>query len=141
MSQVVVEGTANFSHLTKFEEYKNKSTERYALTITLDDDTAENLKSKGVNVREYEGKKQRKFTSQYEVRVVDSTGQPFEGEVPYNSTVKVAFKYGNAGEHGVPTYLNAVQVVEAANGGLPPEFNIEPAPKQDDFAEDEDIPF
>jgi hypothetical protein len=141
MSQVVVEGTTNFSHLTKFEEYKNKSTERYALTITLDDDTAERLESNGVKVREYDGKKQRKFTSQYEVRVVDGTGQPFEGEVPYNSTVKVAFKYGNAGEHGVPTYLNAVQVVEAANGGLPPEFNIQPAPKQDDFAEEEDIPF
>lgn len=141
MSQVVVEGTTNFSHLTKFEEYKNKSTERYALTITLDDDTAKKLESNGVKVREYDGKKQRKFTSQYEVRVVDGAGQPFEGEVPYNSKVKVAFKYGNAGEHGVPTYLNAVQVVEAANGGLPPEFNVEPAPKKDDFAESEDIPF
>jgi hypothetical protein len=141
MSQVVVEGTTNFSHLTKFEEYKGKSTDRYALTITLDDDTADKLESNGVKVREYDGKKQRKFTSQYEVRVVDGTGQPFDGEVPYNSKVKVAFKYGNAGEHGVPTYLNAVQVVEAANGGLPPEFNIEPTPKQDDFAESEDIPF
>lgn len=141
MSQVVVEGTTNFSHLTKFEEYKGKSTERYALTITLDDDTAEKLESKGVNVREYDGKKQRKFTSQYEVRVVDGTGQPFEGEIPYNSSVKVAFKYGNEGEHGVPTYLNAVQVVEAANDGLPAEFNVAPAPKQDDFAESEDIPF
>ena len=141
MSQVVVEGTTNFSHLTKFEEYKGKSTERYALTITLDDDTAEKLESKGVNVREYDGKKQRKFTSQYEVRVVDGTGQPFEGEIPYNSSVKVAFKYGNAGEHGVPTYLNAVQVVEAANDGLPAEFNVAPAPKQAAFAESEDIPF
>lgn len=141
MNQVVVEGTTNFSHLTEFEEYKGKSTERYALTITLDDDTAEKLESKGVRVREYDGKKQRKFTSQYEVRVVDGTGQPFEGEVPYNSKVKVAFKYGNAGEHGVPTYLNAVQVVEAANAGLPAEFNVAPPPKQDDFAESEDIPF
>ena len=140
MSQVVVEGTTNFSHLTKFEEYKGKSTDRYALTITLDDATAEKLESEGVNVREYDGKKQRKFTSQFEVRVVDGSGQPFEGEVPYNSKVKVAFKYGNAGEHGVPTYLNAVQVVEAANGGLPPEFNIVPAPQQDALAED-DIPF
>lgn len=140
MSQVVVEGTTNFSHLTKFEEYKGKSTDRYALTITLDDDTAKKLESEGVTVREYDGKKQRKFTSQFEVRVVDGTGQPFEGEVPYNSKVKVAFKYGNAGEHGVPTYLNAVQVVEAANGGLPPEFNIEPAAQQSEFAE-EDIPF
>jgi len=141
MSQVVVEGTSNFSHLTKFEEYKGKSTDRYALTITLDDDTADKLESNGVKVREYEGKKQRKFTSQYEVRVVDGTGQPFDGEVPYNSKVKVAFKYGNAGEHGVPTYLNAVQVVEAANGGLPPEFNIDYTPQQDELAAEDDIPF
>jgi len=141
MSQVVVEGTSNFSHLTKFEEYKGKSTDRYALTITLDDDTADKLESNGVKVREYEGKKQRKFTSQYEVRVVDGTGQPFDGEVPYNSKVKVAFKYGNAGEHGVPTYLNAVQVVEAANGGLPPEFNIDHTPQQDELAAEDDIPF
>ena len=141
MSQVVVEGTSNFSHLTKFEEYKGKSTDRYALTITLDDDTAAKLESNGVKVREYEGKKQRKFTSQYEVRVVDGTGQPFDGEVPYNSKVKVAFKYGNAGEHGVPTYLNAVQVVEAANGGLPPEFNIDYTPQQDELAAEDDIPF
>lgn len=140
MSQVVVEGTTNFSHLTKFEEYKGKSTERYALTITLDDDTAEKLESKGVNVREYDGKKQRKFTSQWDVKVVDGIGQPFEGEIPYNSKVLVAFKYGMAGEHGVPTYLNAVQVVEAKSNGLPPEFNIEPAAQQSEFAE-EDIPF
>ena len=140
MSQVVVEGTTNFSHLTKFEEYKGKSTDRYALTVTLDDETAQQLESKGVRIREYDGKKQRKFTSQYEVRIVDGTGKPFEGEIPYNSSVKVAFKYGNEGEHGVPTYLNAVQVVEAANGGLPAEFNISSAPELDEF-EAEDIPF
>ena len=141
MSQVVVEGTTNFSHLTKFEEYKGKSTERYALTITLDDDVADELSANGVKIKEHDGKKQRKFTSQFEVRVVDNAGQPFEGEIPYNSSVKVAFKYGNAGEHGVPTYLNAVQVVEASNSGLPPEFNIEPAPKQDELPESDDIPF
>ena len=76
---------------------------------------------------------------------MDGSGQPFEGEVPYNSKVKVAFKYGNAGEHGVPTYLNAVQVVEAANGGLPPEFNIEPVqkptPQQSELEEEDDLPF
>jgi len=145
MSMVVIDGTANFSHLTEHEKYNGKSTERYALTVTLDDKTAEMLESKGVKVKDYEGKKQRKFTSQYDVRVVDNAQNPFEGEVPYNSAVKVGFKYGVKGEHGVPTYLNAVQVVEAAGGGLPSEFNNEPVqeptPQQSELEDEDDIPF
>ena len=57
---------------------------------------------------------------------MDNSQRPFEGEVPYGSTVKVGFKHGVKGEHGVPTYLNVVQVVEAANAELPDGFNNEP---------------
>ena len=142
---VVIDGTANFSHLTEHEQYKGKSTERYALTITLDEETADKLAANGVKVKEYQGKKQRKFTSIYDVRVMDNSQKPFEGEVPYGSTVKVGFKYGAKGEHGVPTYLNVVQVVEAANAELPDGFNnepvLEPTPQQSELEEEDDIPF
>ena len=43
----------------------------------------------------------------------DANGDAYTGEVPYNSKVRLKFKLGQPHPlHGVPTYLEAVKVLE-----------------------------
>ena len=116
---MIMEGTVAFSNLTQHEVYQGKSTGRYSTVLVLDDVDAEKLTDLGVNVKEYEGKKQRKFASQYDVSIMDVDERPFGGEIPYGSRVRVQFKLGNEHPvHGVACYLNKVKVLElAAMGG------------------------
>jgi hypothetical protein len=123
----VIEGVVAFSNLTECDSYKGKSTGRYTLTLVLSEADAAKLGSLGVHVKEYKDKKQRKFASKYPVRrVVTADDQPFTGEIPYGSRVRVAYETGEEHpEHGVPTYVNAVRVLELSDNGssgLPEEF-------------------
>jgi hypothetical protein len=38
-----IEGIVAFSNVTEHEEYNGKTTEKYSLTVTLDDDVADEL--------------------------------------------------------------------------------------------------
>jgi len=122
----VIEGVVAFSNLTECDSYKGKSTGRYTLTLVISEASAAQLESMGVKIKEYQDKKQRKFASKYPVRtVVNLDGTPFIGEIPYGSTVRVAYEIGEEHpEHGVPTYLNAVRVLELSDtgGGVPSDF-------------------
>lgn len=112
----VVEGKVAFSNVTKHDEYMGQSTGKFTMTITMDPDKAEPLESAGVKIKEYEGNAQRKFSSGYNVRVVDADNQPFSGEVPRGSLVRIKYKLGNEHPvHGVATYLEAVRVLEVAD--------------------------
>jgi len=119
---MVLEGTALFSNLTKFDEYQGKSTERYTLTVALNDDGVKALEDAGVKVKTYipeegEPTKQRKFASKFNVRVMTADGDPFTGEVPWGSTVRLKYSLGAEHPvHGVSTYLDAVKVLEVAEG-------------------------
>ena len=45
----------------------------------------------------------------------DAEGNPYGGEIPYNSRVRLKYKLGPAHPvHGVSTYLEAVKVLEEA---------------------------
>lgn len=85
------------------------------MTITLSEDDAAELAANGVKIKDYQGNKQRKFKSKYEIKVFDAEGTPYTGEVPYNSTVRLKYKLGQPHPvHGVATYLEAVKVLEEA---------------------------
>ena len=114
---MVTTGVVAFSNLTKHEVYEGKDTGRFSLVCTMSDADASILEDMGVNVKTYDGKKQRKFASKFFVPVVDLEDAPFQGELPYGSVVRLLWVAGPSHpEHKVPTYLNRVRLVELADG-------------------------
>lgn len=115
MTATTVEGVVNFSKLTEHDVYNGQDTGAYSMTITMSEDDAATLAANGIKIKDYQGNKQRKFKSKYDIRVFDADGNPYNGEVPYNSTVRLKYKTGPAHPvHGVSTYLEAVKVLEEA---------------------------
>jgi|TARA_B100001059_G_scaffold222094_1_gene245716 hypothetical protein len=116
MSSQVIEGTVNFSNVTQHDVYNGQSTGAFSMTITMSEDDASALSSLGVKIKDYEGNKQRKFKSKYDIALFDAEGNKYNGEVPYNSRVRLKYKTGPAHPvHGTPTYLEAVKVLEEAD--------------------------
>lgn len=115
MAAQVLEGTVAFENLGEHEMYNGQSTGKYSLVLSLDDADAETLDSVGVKLREYEGVKQRKFASKYEVGVLNADGTAFEGRIPRGSKVRILWQEGAPHPvHGTSTYLNKVKVLEVA---------------------------
>ena len=115
MTATTVEGIVNFSKLTEHDVYNGQDTGAYSMTITMSEDDASTLVASGIKIKDYQGNKQRKFKSKYDIKVFDADGNPYNGEVPYNSTVRLKYKTGPAHPvHGVSTYLEAVKVLEEA---------------------------
>jgi len=115
MSSQVIEGTVNFSNVTKTDVYNGQDTGTFSMTITMSEDDAATLAAQGVKIKDYEGNKQRKFKSKYAISMYDAKGDRYNGEVPYNSRVRLKFKTGPAHPvHGTPVYLEAVKVLEEA---------------------------
>jgi hypothetical protein len=115
MSSQVIEGVVNFSNITQHDVFNGQDTGQYSLTITLDEDDASTLAASGVKIKDYQGSKQRKFKSKFNIRTMDAEGNPYPGEVPYNSKVRLKYKLGDAHPvHGVATYLEAIKVLEEA---------------------------
>ena len=111
----VVEGIVNFSNITQHDVFNGQDTGQYSMTVTLDEDDASTLVASGVKIKDYQGAKQRKFKSKYNIRTIDAEGNPYNGEVPYNSRVRLKYKLGDAHPvHGVSTYLEAIKVLEEA---------------------------
>ena len=116
MSSQVIEGTVNFSNVTQHDVYNGQSTGAFSMTITMSEDDASALSSLGVKIKDYEGNKQRKFKSKYDIALFDAEGNKYNWEVPYNSRVRLKYKTGPAHPvHGTPTYLEAVKVLEEAD--------------------------
>ena len=115
MTATTIEGVVNFSNLTAHDVFNGQSTGAYSMTVTLTEEDAATLAAQGVKIKDYQGNKQRKFKSRYDVKRFTADGMPYEGEVPYNSKVRLKFKLGQAHPvHGVSTYLEAVKVLEEA---------------------------
>jgi len=115
---MVVEGMSTFSKVTEHDSYMGQSTGKYTLMVTLSDEDAAKLESQGIKVKTYcpedgEPVQQRKFSSKFDVRVLDAEGNRFSGEIPWNSKVRVKYKLGNEHPvHGMGTYLEAVKILE-----------------------------
>jgi len=114
----VIEGTVAFENLNEHEVFQGQSTGKFSMVISLYDADAGDLEAKGVKLREYEGTKQRKFSTKYEVPVLDASGQPFVGRVTRGSKVRLLWAEGQPHPvHGTSTYLNKVKVLEVAEAG------------------------
>ena len=115
MTAATVEGIVNFSNLTSHDVFNGQDTGQYSMTITMAEDDAASLSAMGVKIKDYQGNKQRKFKSKYDVKTFDAEGNAYSGEIPYNSRVRLKYKLGPAHPvHGVSTYLEAVKVLEEA---------------------------
>lgn len=113
MSVDILEGKVAFQNLEDHEFYQGQSTGKYSIVLSLDEKTSNKLLDKGVKLREYEGVKQRKFSTKYKVPVFNSDGTPFLGELGRGSKVRVMYTEGNEHPiHGTSTYLNKVKVIE-----------------------------
>jgi hypothetical protein len=111
----VVEGTIAFENLDTHEIYQCQSTGKYSVVISLDDTTADQLAGMGVKLREYEGTKQRKFSTKYDVPVMDAEGQSFTGRIGRGSKVRLLWDEGQPHPvHGTATYLKKIKVLEVA---------------------------
>jgi len=119
MTAATVEGIVNFSNLTQHDVFNGQDTGQYSMTITMAEDDAASLSAMGVKIKDYQGNKQRKFKSKYDVKTFDAEGNAYSGEIPYNSKVRLKYKLGPAHPvHGVSTYLEAVKVLEEAEMAL-----------------------
>jgi len=109
-----VTGIAKFVNLTKHEEYQGQSTGKYSIVVGLTEDGANQLADQGVKLRDYQGSPQRKFASQYNIRLVDADKKPMQAaELTYGSTVRVMYELGKPSpQYGVSPYAVAVQVLE-----------------------------
>ena len=111
----VVEGTIAFENLDTHEMYQGQSTGKYSVVISVSDEVASGLSAQGIKMREYEGKQQRKFSTKYDVAVVDKEGHPFSGRIGRGSTVRLLWAAGQPHPvHGMGTYLNKIKVLEVA---------------------------
>ena len=126
-------GEVVFSNLAEHDNYG-----KFSVVVMVDDEATKKLESQGVKVKDYEGKKQRAFKTQFEFQYVDADKKAQEGELGRGSKVTIAYKLGEPyEEYGVTTYLQGVKVVE----------RVKPAGKGDVFEVDateidnSDIPF
>ena len=114
-TMAVLEGLIAFENLDEHEMYQGQSTGKYSVVLTLDEDTASKLVGVGVKMREYEGNKQHKFSTKYDVPIVDAEGGTFKGRIGRGSKVRIMYAEGQPHPvHGTSTYLNKIKVLEVA---------------------------
>jgi hypothetical protein len=120
---MVISGVVAFVNLSEHEVYKGASTGKYSVVLTLDEDNAGKMEAQGVKLRNYEGTKQRKFASKFDVGVYDMSGDEFIGQVTRGSKVRVQFSLGQEHPvHGITPYLDKVRVVELAESASDSDF-------------------
>jgi len=119
----VINGSAAFINLSEHELYQGQSTGKYSLTVTLDDASIAQLEGQGVKMREYEGAKQRKFASKFDVPVYEANGDEFMGSITRGSFVRVQYSLGQEHPvHGITPYLDKIKVLELATGDTDEDF-------------------
>lgn len=123
---MIIEGVVAFSNLTKEELYQGRPTGKYSLVVALDDSSVEALQEKGVKLKVYQDKTQRKFVTKKQIPVIDISDSTIGGEIPWGSKVRLSVALGPISPiHGPSTYLNAVRVLELSQnraGGLEEGF-------------------
>lgn len=148
MKTMYVEGEVAFCNLKEFDTYKGSSTNKYTITLKLNDDNAKALADAGVQVKDYKGTPQRKFSSIHDVKMMNpDTSEWTKEEIPFNSKVRILAKVSDEpyGDYGHSTFIDAVQVLEESGGGVADGFTPVEPPKLEDMAEEmaeeDDIPF
>ena len=114
---MITEGTVAFGSLLRHDVWQGQSTEKFVLKVVLSEEEAEKLRSEGVNITEYDGAPQRKFSSGYEVPAYDIDDNAYTKDIPKGSLVRIVWKAGNKHPvHGLATYMMRVRVLEEGKG-------------------------
>ena len=115
-----VEGVVAFSNLSQHEVFNGKSIGKYSLVLVLDDSTKDKLSSQGVKIKDYQGKHQRKFTTQYPFKLNGTLVEKADQEIRWGTKVKLNVTLKNPSPvWGMASYFNEVTVLE------------EPAPQEE----------
>ena len=119
----VITGKVAFSNLIEHEIYEGKSTGKYSLVLTLDDENSAKLEAQGVKMRQYDGQNQRKFASQYDVAVYELSGSEFLGQITRGSDVRVQYSLGKDHPvYGQTPYLDKIRVLQLADSATDGDF-------------------
>ena len=119
----VIQGKVAFVNLVEHEVYQGKTTGKYSIVLTLDQDEAEKMLAQGVKLRTYEDTQQRKFATQYEVPIYDTDNNEFIGQITRGSIVKVQYSLSDPSPvYGVTPYLDKIRVLELAEGNTDEDF-------------------
>tara|TARA_R110000868_G_scaffold7096_1_gene38824 strand:- start:119 stop:484 length:366 start_codon:yes stop_codon:yes gene_type:complete len=119
----VIQGKVAFVNLVEHEVYEGKTTGKYSIVLTLDQDEAEKMLAQGVRLRSYEDTQQRKFTTQYDVPIYDVDNNKFIGQITRGSIVKVQYSTKEPSPiHGLVPYLDKIRVLELAEGTTDEDF-------------------
>lgn len=129
----VTTGEVVFSNVAERDTYNKKPT-KYGLVVRVDNAEAAKLEGLGVIVKEYTNDEgvtsfQRKFTTNYQIVPVDTSGQPIwvkdvdePFELPRGTTVRLWWTGQPNEEHGLIPYMGGVRVLEMAEAEAPEEF-------------------
>ena len=159
MREIYVNGHVAFCNLTQHEIYQGVSTNKYSITLMLDEDSAQDLSDAGVTVSEYKGQPKRKFTTTFEdFRIFNpnltdwkkSHSGKYEREIPRGSKVHMLAKvteepYKN---FGCSAYVDKVHVLSEASSPVPEgfqaveehDFELDPSLLPDELREEDDEP-
>jgi hypothetical protein len=116
-------GVANFINLKSKEMYDGKMTDYYTMTITLDDESIEQLRSEGVPLKQYEGKFQRKFKSLSSPPLYELNNDEFMGDITVGSKVRIQYSLGKEHPvHGFAPWFSKIRILELASGDTDEDF-------------------
>jgi len=122
---MVTKGIAKYVYLDSTEKFKGTDTQKYTLTIAVDDKEAKKLEEAGVKVKTLkseDGKeyKARKFSTKYALKddmIRLTSGEIIGTDFGAESKVEVLWKGGDENPvYGTPTYLTAIKVVDRTPG-------------------------
>ena len=150
MREMYAKGTVSFCHLTKHEIYEGVSTNKYSITIMLDEKSAEALSNAGVKIGEYQGKPKRKFTTTFDVQILNpdlsewdknSEGK-YDREIRRGSEVNILAKVTEEPykSYGCSAYVEKVHVLKEPAETVPSGFTAVEQPDLE-IEEQDDIPF
>lgn len=122
---MITTGIAKYVYLDSTEKFNGEDTEKYTLTVAVDDNEAKALEKAGVKVRTIKTEdggsyKARKFSTKYPLSfdmIKTDEGESIGHDFGPESEVQVLWKAGQAHPtHGVATYLTAVKVMKRTEG-------------------------
>ena len=122
---MITTGIAKYVYVDSTEKFNGEDTEKYTLTIAVDDNEAKALEKAGVKVRTIKTEdggsyKARKFSTKYPLSfemIKTDEGEAIGHDFGPESEVQVLWKAGQEHPtHGVATYLTAVKVMKRTEG-------------------------
>ena len=122
---MITTGIAKYVYLDSTEKFNGEDTEKYTLTVALDDKETKALEKAGVKVRTIKTEdggsyRARKFSTRYKLdfeMIKTDEGEAIGSDFGPESKVSILWKAGaEHPSHGVATYLTAIKVTDRTEG-------------------------